>query len=258
MLPIFDGVRDVTVLSTTLRMLLAVVCGFHMVQGLISPAADAFRTMSVSRGIEAIPGVGDAGSSATELVLGSAMLIKNGMGAAMTTLPSQFLYLNLHYYTDMARLGAQVVAGIGFIGAGAIIVTRRRRVKGLTTAAGLWAAAIVGLCLGGGFYEGGIFATALILAAEMFLSKLEYRMLDNAPEVNLYMEYSNKTCLDNVLRLFRDLNLKVLNMEITRSTETETHNACALFTLRLNKRCRVEQLIPKMNATEGVVSVEEL
>ena len=76
---------------------------------------------------------------------------------------------------------------------------------------------------------GGIFATALILAAEMFLSKLEYRMLDNAPEVNLYMEYSNKACLDNVLKLFRDLELKVLNMEITRSTETETHNACALF-----------------------------
>ena len=61
--------------------------------------------------------------------------------------------------------------------------------------------------------------------------QLEYRMLDNAPEVNLYMEYSNKACLDNVLKLFRDLELKVLNMEITRSTETETHNACALFTL---------------------------
>ena len=221
MLPIFDGVRDVTVLSTTLRMLLAVVCG-----GLIGLEREYKRRPAGFR---------------THILI--------CLGAAMTTLTSQFLYLNLHYYTDMARLGAQVVAGIGFIGAGAIIVTRRRRV---------WAAAIVGLCLGGGFYEGCIFATALILAAEMFLSKLEYRMLDNAPEVNLYMEYSNKTCLDNVLRLFRDLNLKVLNMEITRSTETETHNACALFTLRLNKRCRVEQLIPKMNATEGVVSVEEL
>ena len=196
MLPIFDGVRDVTVLSTTLRMLLAVVCG-----GLIGLEREYKRRPAGFR---------------THILI--------CLGAAMT----------------------------------AIIVTRRRRVKGLTTAAGLWAAAIVGLCLGGGFYEGGIFATALILAAEMFLSKLEYRMLDNAPEVNLYMEYSNKTCLDNVLRLFRDLNLKVLNMEITRSTETETHNACALFTLRLNKRCRVEQLIPKMNATEGVVSVEEL
>ena len=221
MLPIFDGVRDVTMLSTTLRMLLAVVCG-----GLIGLEREYKRRPAGFR---------------THILI--------CLGAAMTTLTSQFLYLNMHYYTDMARLGAQVVAGI---------VTRRRRVKGLTTAAGLWAAAIVGLCLGGGFYEGGICATALILAAEMFLSKLEYRMLDNAPEVNLYMEYSNKTCLDNVLRLFRDLNLKVLNMEITRSTETETHNACALFTLRLNKRCRVEQLIPKMNATEGVVSVEEL
>lgn len=191
------------------------------------------------------------------------------LGAALTMLLSQYeSFMVTHDWheaaaqiglrTDVSRFGAQVINGIGFLGAGTIIVTGKQEVKGLTTAAGLWAAAIVGLCLGGGFYEGGICATALILAAEMFLSKLEYRMLDNAPEVNLYMEYSNKTCLDNVLRLFRDLNLKVLNMEITRSTETETHNACALFTLRLNKRCRVEQLIPKMNATEGVVSVEEL
>ena len=238
MLPIFDGVRDVTVLSTTLRMLLAVVCG-----GLIGLEREYKRRPAGFR---------------THILI--------CLGAAMTTLTSQFLYLNLHYYTDMARLGAQVVAGIGFIGAGAIIVTRRRRVTMMAPAPMKPMPALaqagndlrLGLCLGGGFYEGGIFATALILAAEMFLSKLEYRMLDNAPEVNLYMEYSNKTCLDNVLRLFRDLNLKVLNMEITRSTETETHNACALFTLRLNKRCRVEQLIPKMNATEGVVSVEEL
>ena len=77
------------------------------------------------------------------------------MGAAMTTLTSQYLYLEMNYQTDMARLGAQVVAGIGFIGAGTIIVTRRQRIKGLTTAAGLWATAIIGLALGAGFYEGG-------------------------------------------------------------------------------------------------------
>lgn len=107
MLPIFDGVRDVTVLSTTLRMLLAVVCG-----GLIGLEREYKRRPAGFR---------------THILI--------CLGAAMTTLTSQFLYLNLHYYTDMARLGAQVVAGIGFIGAGAIIVTRRRRVKGLTTAA---------------------------------------------------------------------------------------------------------------------------
>ena len=150
------------------------------------------------------------------------------------------------------------MAGIGFIGAGAIIVTRRRRVKGLTTAAGLWAAAIVGLCLGGGFYEGGIFATALILAAEMFLSKLEYRMLDKRPGGEPLYGIQQQDLSGQCAAAVPGPEPEGLNMEITRSTETETHNACALFTLRLNKRCRVEQLIPKMNATEGVVSVEEL
>ena len=230
MLSIFDGLRDVTMASICLRMVLAVVCG-----GIIGLEREYKRR--------------PAGFRTPILIC---------LGAAMTTLTSQYLYLYMHYYTDMARLGAQVVAGIGFIGAGCIIVTRRRRVKGLTTAAGLWAAAVIGLCLGGGFFEGGIFATLLILAAEMFFSKLEYRVLDNAPEVNLYMEYTNKDCLENVLKLFRELNLKVLNMEITRSTETEKHNACALFTLQLNKKCGVERVLAGVHATQGVISVEEL
>ena len=73
----------------------------------------------------------------------------------MTTLTSQFLYLNLHYYTDMARLGAQVVAGIALSAPAPSSSPAGGGVKGLTTAAGLWAAAIVGLALGGGFYGGG-------------------------------------------------------------------------------------------------------
>lgn len=140
----------------------------------------------------------------------------------MTTLTSQYLYLNLHYYTDMARLGAQVVAGVGFIGAGTIIVTRRQRVKGLTTAAGLWSSAVIGLALGGGFYEGGVFATALVLIAELLFSRIEYRVLDHVPEVNLYMEYTDKDCLENVLRLYRENDLKILDMEITAQSSAKT------------------------------------
>ena len=230
MLSMFDGLRDVTIASVTVRMVLAVVCG-----GIIGIEREYKRRPAGFR---------------THILI--------CLGAAMTTLTSQFLYLNMHYYTDMARLGAQVVAGMGFIGAGTIIVTRRQRVKGLTTAAGLWTAAIVGLALGGGFYEGGIAATGLILLAELLFSKLEYRMLDNAPEVNLFMEYSGKPCLEKVLKLDREQELKVINMEITRSTESETHNACAIFTLRLNRRCGVERLLKEMNAVPGVVSVEEL
>ena len=113
------------------------------------------------------------------------------IGAAITTLTSQYLYLNLHYFTDMARLGAQVVAGIGFIGAGTIIVTRQQRVKGLTTAAGLWTSAIIGLAFGGGFYEGGILATGVYHGWQSRCSReLEYRVLEHVPEINVYMEYA--------------------------------------------------------------------
>ena len=230
MLSVFDSLRDVNMVSVTVRMFLAVLCG-----GIIGIEREYKRRPAGFR---------------THILI--------CLGAAMTTLTSQFLYLELHYYTDMARLGAQVVAGVGFIGAGTIIVTQRQRVKGLTTAAGLWASAIIGLAIGGGFYEGALFATFLIILAELLFSKLEYRILENAPEVNLYMEYSGKPCLEQVLKLYRERELKVLNMEITRSTESETHNACAIFTLRLNRRCSLEVLLANMNAIPGVVSVEEL
>ena len=230
MLSIFDPLRDVTLLSVAVRMLLAVLCG---------------GAIGIEREYKRRP----AGFRTHILIC---------LGAAMVSLTSEFLFLYMKYYLDISRMSAAVASGIGFIGAGTIIVTRRQRVKGLTTAAGLWAAAIIGLALGGGFYEGGIFATILILLAELLFSKLEYRMLENAPEINLYMEYTDKRCLENVLKLYRELNLKILNMEITRSTGSEKHNACAIFSLRLNKRCKVEQLVAKVSGTEGVVSVEEL
>ena len=230
MLSIFDSLRDVNMVSVTVRMVLAVLCG-----GIIGIEREYKRRPAGFR---------------THILI--------CLGAAMTTLTSQFLYLQMHYYTDMARLGAQVVAGVGFIGAGTIIVTQRQRVKGLTTAAGLWASAIIGLAIGGGFYEGALFATFLIILAELLFSKLEYRMLENAPEINLYMEYTDRSCLEQVLKLYREKNVKVLNMEITRATGSEHHNACAIFSLRLNKRCKVELLLDAIHRVEGVAAVEEL
>ena len=180
------------------------------------------------------------------------------LGAAMTTLTSQYFYLCLEQYTDMARLGAQVVAGIGFIGAGTIIVTRRQRVKGLTTAAGLWAAAIIGLTLGGGFYEGGLFATILILVAELVFSRLEYRVLRNAPEINLYIEYTGSDSLETLLRLLRELELKILNMGIIHSKSDDDHNACAILNLRLPRGAEADDVMNRILSSRGVVSIREL
>ena len=125
MLECLDFVRDVTLLSVAARMVLAVLCG-----GLIGLEREYKRRPAGFR---------------THILI--------CLGAAMTTLTSQYLYLNMGMYTDVSRLGAQVIAGVGFIGAGTIIVTKRQRVKGLTTAAGLWASACMGIAIGAGFYE---------------------------------------------------------------------------------------------------------
>ena len=211
MLSVFDGLRSVTTLSVFVRLACAFICG-----GIIG----------IERSYKRRP----AGFRTHILIC---------IGAAITTLTSQYLYLNMHYFTDMARLGAQVVAGIGFIGAGTIIVTKRQNVKGLTTA-------------------GGILATGFIMLAEQVFSRLEYRVLEHVPEINVYMEYEDKTCLDDVLQLYRSCNVKVLNIQITRAAENEEHNACAIFTLRLPRSCTVNRLMTLVGKRKGIVSVEEL
>ena len=231
MLHFLDPFRDFTLASVALRMLLTVLCG-----GLIG-IERAFKRRS-------------AGFRTHILIC---------LGAAMTTMTSLYLVLVMHYYTDLARLGAQVIAGIGFIGAGTIIVTKRHRVKGLTTAAGLWLTAIIGLCCGAGFYEGGLLTTVLILLAELLFSKLEYHIMATAPEINLFIEYEDRSALDRVLKLYRDRQIKVSNMEITRQPGGEGNDAaCALFTLRLNKHCPAGTIISDICAMGGVRNVEEI
>ena len=230
MLPLFDGLRELSLGSMALRLLLAAACG---------------GAIGMEREFKRRP----AGFRTHILIC---------LGAAVTTLTSQYLTLYLGLYTDLARLGAQVVTGVGFIGAGTIIVTRRQQVKGLTTAAGLWASAVTGLALGCGFYEGGIFAAALILAAELLLSRLERRMLELAPEITLFVEYTGGDCLDTLLRLFRRWDMKILNMSILRSDRSEFYQARAVFTLRVQTGPTAETLLKEIQAVQGVGAVQQL
>ena len=230
MLEILNPLRELTLLSISVRMLLAVILG-----GLVGMEREYKRRPAGFR---------------THILI--------CLGAAITTLTSQYLLLELGCYTDMARLGAQVVSGVGFIGAGTIIVTRRQRVKGLTTAAGLWVVAIMGLALGAGFFEGSVIVAALILFAEVVICKIEYRMLDKTQEMNVFMEYNGNECLANVLSFLRENNLKLLDIEITRNGHSDTDTSDALFVIRTNRRYPPERVIELLRSQEGAVLVQEL
>lgn len=230
MISFFDAFRNISIESIFLRMFLAVLCG---------------SIIGIEREFKRRP----AGFRTHILIC---------MGAATTTMTSEYLFVTMNYTTDIARLGAQVIAGIGFIGAGTIIVTKHQRVKGLTTAAGLWAVAIVGLAIGMGFYEGALISTVLIFCAERIFAKLEYWIIRRSPEVNIMLEYTDKQCLDDLLLWFRSKNVKIIHLEITRQPSSDKHSAIAIFSLRLHKKCSVDQISTHISSMDGVLSAEEL
>ena len=192
------------------------------------------------------------------------------LGAALTIMLSQYLNLmfegpwkeigdSLGIKTDVSRLGAQVINGVGFLGAGTIIVTKRQRVKGLTTAAGLWTAAIIGLVCGAGYVECAIFATAMVLVAELLLIKIEYRFAGKINDVNLYVEYAHAEVIENILRAIREKGIKLGGIEINRiAGKDDEHHYCAVITLRANKKQMEEDVIKELNGIEDVLTVEEL
>ena len=179
------------------------------------------------------------------------------LGAAMTTLTSQYLALELGANTDVARLGAQVIAGVGLIGAGPIIVTKRKQVKGLTTAAGLWTSAIVGLCCGAAFFEGAVLATVIILIAELAFVKLEYSVFSNSRAFNLYVEYEGAQHLGSIVDTIKKNGIYIKDIEITKN-ETSEKLACAIFALQMPKNQSHQELITLLTHLDGVNTVEEL
>ena len=230
MLTMFDSLREISFCAIAVRMVLSFLCG-----GLIGLEREYKRRAAGFR---------------THILI--------CLGATITTLTSQYLVFGMGLSTDPGRLGAQVIAGIGFIGAGSILVTRRQRVKGLTTAAGLWTAAIIGLCFGAGFYEGGIVATILILLAELLFSRVERMILSRVPEVNLYIECAQKDSLDLILKLLQEESVKLQSMEVMRASGEGHGNISAILTLGMPRNYAAETLLLKINRLDDVLQAEEL
>ena len=234
MLHVFDFMREMTTLSVVLRMLLAFLCG---------------GVIGLEREYKHRP----AGFRTHILIC---------LGAAMTTLTSQYLYLTMQMYTDVARLGAQVIAGIGFIGAGTIVVTRQRRVKGLTTAAGMWTSAIIGLACGAGYVECAAFATLVVLVVELVLIRLEFKLTSKNTDLTLYIEYAHAVCMESVLALLRERRVQIESLEISRIADTDApdapHHYCALIPIHSRAPLRPGDLRNDLAALPDILTVEEM
>ena len=192
------------------------------------------------------------------------------LGAALTVMLSQYLDYMLNnpwaeinasigVKADVSRFGAQVINGVGFLGAGTIIVTGRQEVKGLTTAAGLWTSAIIGLVCGAGYVECAIFATVMVLVAELLLVKVEYRFVHKVNDVNLYIEYAHAVCIESIIRIAKENHITMNGLEITRvAGEGDSHYYCAVLTLQASRKQLDEKIVKSISNLEDVINIEEL
>jgi putative Mg2+ transporter-C (MgtC) family protein len=226
---IIEMLRGINAVGVAVRFMLALLCG-----GIIGLERESKRR--------------SAGFRTHTLVC---------IGATLTTLVGLFLYRS-GLSTDPTRLGAQVISGMGFLGAGTIIVTARRQVKGLTTAAGLWTSAIIGLAIGAGYYEAALIGVAIVLLAALVLSKLEYLVIATAKRMNIYVEFESPDMLDRLVDRLEIKNIRVTDIEFTKQRTTSGVRFSAVLTLKFNKRQKHENILSEMSQFDGVYSVEEL
>lgn len=224
-----ETLSEVNLLSTFVRLALALVCG---------------GILGVERGRKNRP----AGFRTYMLVCVGATLV-------MTT--NQYMSA-IYQNGDPARLGAQVISGIGFLGAGTIIVTGRNRVKGLTTAAGLWADACVGLAIGVGFYSGAILGCVMIFVVMAVLHSLDERVTSSTKVLNLYMEFKKMSDLGVFMEYVREHGMKITEIEMTKSDNVEDIGVAVLLTIKLDKKRPHTEIIHLLYGVNGVLHVEEI
>lgn len=179
------------------------------------------------------------------------------IGAAGTVIMSEYLTCVRGISIDAARIPAQVVSGIGFLGAGSIIVTGRNHVTGLTTAAGLWASACMGLAAGSGFYACVIVMCVLIFLVLEILHKVDKHYIRNSKQMYLYLETDKGIRVGMILSLLNENKVQVYSFDHF-GTDTED---CTGYRMNLeieNTQLHKSDLISMVSDIPGVVYVSEI
>ena len=227
---ISNYLREVNTVSIILRLALATICG---------------GILGAERGRKNRP----AGFRTHILVC---------IGATMVMITSQYMTDILKIATDASRMGAQVISGIGFLGAGTIIVVGKNEVKGLTTAAGLWSCACMGLAIGIGFYEGAIISCVFLIGVLTLLHKLDLHSRTHSKILDIYAELKDITGVTNFMETIKSDGTKISNIEIKKSNENDRHIIGLTMTLTLASKIDHSEYILKLHTIENVCSVEEI
>ena len=190
------------------------------------------------------------------------------LGAAVTVMLGQYLNIMLHTQwaeisgtvgagTDVSRFPAQVINGVGFLGAGTILVTSRQEVKGLTTAACLWASACMGIAIGAGFYECMLVGSILIILSMRVFPALEDFVIARSRNLNISLEMDSLENLGNIIAEIKNDGIKLYDVEIDKDVQRHITKYSVLLSVGLPKKRQHAEVLAKLSAFSGIVAVEE-
>jgi len=235
-LAILDSLREWSEVSVIVRLVVAMICGGLIgIERASKRRAAGFRTYMV-------------------VCLGAtlAMLLNQYIDSMLVNV------WQITQTTDAARLGAQVINGIGFLGAGTIIFTGSQQVKGLTTAAGLWASACMGLAIGAGFYEAALIACLMIVLVITLFGHVEAFIMKHSRNMNLLVHFETLEDVSVVMEKIRAGNNVVYDVEMNKGREALGEGPSAIFSIKLAKRVSHASVIMSVAGVESVRSITEL
>lgn len=179
------------------------------------------------------------------------------VGSSLVMMINQYVYQ--HFETsDPVRMGAQVISGIGFLCAGTILTTGKSQVKGITTAAGLWSAACIGLAIGIGFYEGAIFGGLSILLVMSVLQRMDIKIRSRSKIIDLYLELEPDVPLQNFIMYARDHNFEISDLQLSKNKVLQGISTCVILTAKSHEAMAHTEIVEVLSRCQGVLYLEEI
>lgn len=181
------------------------------------------------------------------------------MGATLAMVTNEYI---MKYLTggsgDAARMAAQVISGIGFLGAGTIMVSGANQIRGLTTAAALWVTAALGIAIGCGFYFGAIAGTVLVCLFSTVFTVFDKIIAGNTRFVKLCTEVVNEDAMLRMLDFFSEKEIRVKHLHRKSEYKWYKKDICVVMDIDFGKWQKHQIVLDELRNMEGVRFLEEV
>lgn len=179
------------------------------------------------------------------------------IGATLATISNIYLF-EMTGSTDTSRISAAVISGVGFLGVGTIIVTRKNMVRGLTTAAGLWATACLGVALGAGMIIESLVAFGLIMITMSVFSRFSNYMAYHNRYIILYIEILKGRDTEPLFKYLRKNDYTIVTMEKKKEKVSKETDFVINLEIDMKTKTPHADIIRDISELEGINYVEEV